>query len=127
MSLFSNIKARIMAWLKSRFDIPLNSKLAFSKKDFVTTRFTHGVEIFNDNTTTMEFVVDMLMKHFDLKKDDAIVAMLICHEYESVVMPVETIEYAEQIAQLITDEAREQDCMLVCKAASAQQDPQVDV
>ena len=108
----------IKAWFRAKTALPLNTKLAFSKEDFITTKFHHGVEVRNDDKTTMEFVIISLMKHFGLKRNDAIVAMLICHEYDNVVMPVATISQAEQIAQTIMDEARERGYPLVCGAIS---------
>lgn len=40
--------------------------------NFVPTGFTTGVEILNDATTPMEFVVDVLVRHLNLGRDEAI-------------------------------------------------------
>jgi len=61
------------------------------------------------------------MKHFDMKEGGAIIAMGACHTKGSVVLPTDTREQAEQIAQAITADAREQNFPLVCRAIRAGQ------
>lgn len=110
--------SRIKAWLESKFAIPLDSKFVFSKKDFVTTDFSLGIEFLNDDKTSMEFVIKIFMKYFDLNKNDATVAMLICHEFDSVVISVDSAERGDQVVQSVIEEARRNRYPFECKLIS---------
>jgi len=112
------ILSRIKQWIESKFAIPLDSKLVFSRKDFITTDFTLGIEFLNDDKTSMEFVIEVFMKYFDLTKDDATVAMLICHEFGSVVIPVDSADRGDQLVQAVIDEARHNSYPFECKVIS---------
>ncbi len=98
------------------------TKFVVSRQGKPLQGFVHGVEIFNDNATTMKFVVGTLMKHFNMKEGSAITAMGACHTKGSVVLPTDTREQAEQLAQAVTADAREQNFPLVCRAISAGQE-----
>ena len=56
-----------------------SEKSLVSMKKFVPKEFTVGVEIFNDNTTPMDFVVDILTKALNLTEDEAVNAMIEIH------------------------------------------------
>jgi ATP-dependent Clp protease adapter protein ClpS len=119
-----SIKSRIRAWLNME-DLSVigapESKFVISRQGKPLKDFVHGVEILNDNVTSMKFVVGTLMKHFDMKEGSAIAAMGAGHIKGSVVLPTDTREQAEQIAQAITADAREQNFPLVCRAIRAGQ------
>jgi ATP-dependent Clp protease adapter protein ClpS len=114
-----SIKSRIRAWLNME-DLSVigapETKFVISRQGKPLKDFVHGVEILNDNATTMKFVVSTLMK-----EGSSITAMVACHTKGSVVLPTDTIEQAEQIAQAITADAHEQNFPLVCRAISAGQ------
>jgi ATP-dependent Clp protease adapter protein ClpS len=119
-----SIKSRIRAWLNME-DLSVigapETKFVISRQGKPLKDFVHGVEILNDNATTTKFVVSTLMKYFDMKEGSSITAMVACHTKGSVVLPTDTIEQAEQIAQAITADAHEQNFPLVCRAISAGQ------
>lgn len=60
----------------------------------------------NDETTTMEFVVESLITVFDLDKDDAVVLTNKIHEEGSAVVAVMPYELAEQKGIEVTILAR---------------------
>jgi len=121
MSLIS----RIRSWLK----IPEGTKLVItdtgkikanviSHKGNISSDFSHGIEIFNDNSTPAEFVISMLIKHFGLKKTDATTAMLICHSSESILVELDADRDTDEIVKLITSEAQKHGYPLICKLAT---------
>jgi ATP-dependent Clp protease adaptor protein ClpS len=86
--------------------------------EFRDDNFNMGVEILNDNTTPMEFVVDVLMKYLEIEKEDAIKWMLAIHSYGGALYPTETMEKAEAIAQGISKDATAKGHRLICRAVS---------
>jgi len=119
MSLLSKIIS-LFKFNDIKDSVPPGTKLAFSRKELISTDFRHGVEIFNNETIAMELVINLIIKHFGLKKSDATIAMLICHEHGSVVLPLESEENAKNIVTKINNEVREGGHALVCKIATAQ-------
>ena len=65
--------------------------------------------------------MNTLMNHFGLKKSDAIIAMLIFHNYGSVVLPLESEEQEKSIVEKNNNDIRESGYALVCKTENAQQ------
>jgi ATP-dependent Clp protease adaptor protein ClpS len=80
-----------------------------------------GVEIFNDDKTPMEFVVNVLHDNLGLSYDSAVAVMLHIHNRGSVLLPIEDQSHAERVASAIAAKARDSGHPLVCRAASAQQ------
>ena len=78
--------------------------------------FTTGIEMLNDDTTPMEFVIEMLQKHLKLEREAAVAAMLGVHTRGGLLLPVEDHERAEQIARAIATESRERGHQLICRA-----------
>ena len=89
-----------------------------SMDEFRDDDFSVGIEILNDNTTPMQFVVDVLMKYFDIKEEDAIKWMVAIHSNGGVLYPTETMEQAEVIANGITTDVKEKGHYLICRAVS---------
>jgi ATP-dependent Clp protease adapter protein ClpS len=87
-------------------------------RGFAPRGFVNGIEILNDNTTPMAFVVEILQKHIPLDKRSAIRKMLFIHYKGGLLLPVESRELAKHIAASITAEAREHNHQLVCRAVS---------
>ena len=77
--------------------------------------FSEGIELLNDTTTPMEFVVSMLEKHMSFDRDAAITLMLDIHKQGGVLIPM-PLETATQAASAITAEARTAGHKLVCRA-----------
>lgn len=82
---------------------------------FARAGFTTGIEILNDATTPMEFVVAVLKQHLDVDREAAIAMMLCIHRTGGVLVPVEGHARSVAIAAAITADARGQGHPLVCR------------
>jgi ATP-dependent Clp protease adapter protein ClpS len=83
--------------------------------------FTQGIEILNDQTTSMEFVVTSLIRHLELDRQEAIEKMLDIHNKGGLLVQLSTVERAEQVAAVITSEAKEQGYSLICRTVDTRQ------
>lgn len=72
----------------------------------------------NDDVTTMEFVVDSLINHFDYSIDNAVSVTEKIHSDGSAIVAVLPYEIAEQRGIEITVEARNQGFPLLVKIES---------
>lgn len=86
---------------------------------FVPDGFEVGVEILNDNSTTMEFVVHALTKHLKLPHEKAIEMMLTIHKKGGLLIPLETYELAQEVSSEISNEAKREGHDLVCRPVDA--------
>lgn len=86
--------------------------------DFTPEGFKHGVEILNDNVTTMDFVVATLGTHLGLTYKESIKTMLSIHNRGGALLPTPSISDAEKIAHEITAEATRHGYPLMCRAVS---------
>jgi ATP-dependent Clp protease adapter protein ClpS len=82
--------------------------------------FTVGVELLNDDSTPMAFVVDMLRTHLKLDEDAATAAMLHIHAEGGLVLALADRAEAEAAASAITRDARAQGCVLACRVVERQ-------
>jgi len=69
----------------------------------------------NDNTTTMEFVVESLVEFFDYTIDTATQLTVSIHENGQAIVAVLPFEIAEQKKYEVNESAREQDFPLQIK------------
>ena len=69
----------------------------------------------NDNTTTMEFVVESLVEFFDYTIDTATQLTVSIHENGQAIVAVLPCEIAEQKGYEVKESAREQDFPLQIK------------
>jgi ATP-dependent Clp protease adaptor protein ClpS len=69
----------------------------------------------NDNTTTMEFVVESLVEFFDYTIDTATQLTVSIHENGQAIVAVLPFEIAEQKKYEVNESAREQDYPLQVK------------
>jgi ATP-dependent Clp protease adapter protein ClpS len=83
---------------------------------FMPQGFVNGVEILNDNTTPMEFVVSVLQKHADLDRKSSIRTMLTIHYKGGILLPFQSQEFAERVANSISAEASAHNHQLICRA-----------
>jgi len=97
--------------------LPADSSL-ISMPDFVPAGFTQGIEILNNNTTPMEFVVEVLEAHLGLSAEDSTRAMLAIHTRGGVLIPTLSLTEAERIAAQIAAEAAKRDYPLICRPVS---------
>lgn len=88
-------------------------------ESMVPAGFTTGLELLNDNTTPMEFVVSILARYLDMDREQAIALMLKVHWDGGVLIPVEAMEAAEAMAAAISSDARAAGHQLVCRAVNA--------
>jgi ATP-dependent Clp protease adapter protein ClpS len=86
---------------------------------FKPAGFTTGVEILNNETTPMQFVVTVLMKHLKLSEEDAIQMMFAIHNNGGVLVSTRQASEAEALARSITDDAKDEGHRLVCRAVEA--------
>lgn len=77
------------------------------------------VLLHNDNYTTMEFVVYVLVAIFNRSEDEAFRIMLQVHNEGIGVAGVYTYEIAETKARKVMDLAREQEYPLMCSVQEA--------
>jgi ATP-dependent Clp protease adapter protein ClpS len=78
-----------------------------------------GIEILNDNTTPMEFVIGTLVKHLGLEREDAILLMLNIHNNGGLLYPLPTLEKAEHVAAAMTSNALAHGYQLICRSVDA--------
>jgi ATP-dependent Clp protease adapter protein ClpS len=98
-----------------------------SYPEFIPAGFAHGVEVLNDNTTPMQFVVDALGTHANLRETEAIKAMLEIHSKGGKLFPAETPEHAQSIAAALAAAAQERGYPLICRAVSRGSPPNISL
>lgn len=74
----------------------------------------YQVILLNDDYTPMDFVVDVLQRHFDKSYDAATEIMLAVHHQGRGVCGVFTFEVAETKVKAVTDEAKARSYPLKC-------------
>ena len=74
-----------------------------------------GVEILNDHTTPMEFVVEQLVAHVGLSKKDALHVMLNIHLKGGVLLPLPSEADASRVATSISIASSQSGHPLVCR------------
>ncbi|MCU7850875.1 MAG: ATP-dependent Clp protease adaptor ClpS [Candidatus Thiodiazotropha sp. (ex Monitilora ramsayi)] len=82
--------------------------------------FSTGIEILNDNTTPMEFVVFMLTKHLGIKQDEAISLMLEIHTRGGLLIPLR-LDKAIEVSVDIAEDVKTAGHQLVCRAVDARE------
>ena len=97
---------------------PVNTSL-LDKPGFRPLGFEHGIEILNDTTTPMDFVVSCLVTHVGLTKAKAIETMLEIHNTGGVLFKLPTAEGASRIAAAISKDARAAGHHLTCRYVSS--------
>jgi ATP-dependent Clp protease adapter protein ClpS len=87
-------------------------------RGFQPEGFTSGIEILNDNTTPMEFVVTTLSRNLEMSQEEAIKLMLEIHAKGGALVPLSPSR-AETVAAAIAGEAKAAGHPLVCRVAVA--------
>jgi ATP-dependent Clp protease adapter protein ClpS len=87
------------------------------KPGFTPPGFIHGVEILNDPTTPMEFVVSAFSSHFAFTRDQAILKMLDIHNNGGILIPVDDAQKARRIADSVSSDARASGHAFTCRYA----------
>jgi ATP-dependent Clp protease adapter protein ClpS len=81
--------------------------------------FRVGVELLNDDKTPMEFVVAALEKHLGLDHEAAVAAMLRIHAQGGLLFSLADAAHADEVARIVTQEARDQGFPLICRSVEA--------
>jgi ATP-dependent Clp protease adapter protein ClpS len=89
-----------------------------SNPEFVPPGFAHGIEIFNDSTTPMQFVTDVLMKCAGLSPEESRRTMLAIHTRGGALIRTSSLDEAARIAALMTAEASGRGYPLLCRPVS---------
>ena len=83
--------------------------------ELVPANFRCGVEVLNDNSTPMEFVVGILQAQLKLTYAESIVAMLDIHKRGGRLFPTANPADAERIAETISAASSARGHSLVCR------------
>jgi ATP-dependent Clp protease adaptor protein ClpS len=76
---------------------------------------SYGVEIFNDDTTPLAFVIEVLTGRVRLTERDAMAKALMIHNRGGAVFPCRTLAQAQSLASEITLEAKNRGHALLCR------------
>lgn len=117
---YDAVRAEWHAWVQARSGsrvLPPDASL-ISIPEFIPPGFVRGVEILNDNTTTMKFVADLLSAHLGLSAQDSKETMLAIHRRGGALIPTASLEEARRIAAEMRAEAAKHGYPLVCRAVS---------
>jgi ATP-dependent Clp protease adapter protein ClpS len=90
-------------------------------KELVPLGFLAGIEILNDKTTPMEFVVTTLMRHLDLDRESALSLMLAIYNKGGALVPLPSIQRAEAVAAAMVADASASGHKFICRAVDVQQ------
>ncbi len=125
--------SRIRAWFKAPQGTMLmfthGGKLSASvikRNGAIKSNFKQGVVIYNDDTTTIEFVVNVIQEYFGLEMTDAKLAANIIHLRGSILFEVDSIEKAEHIFKSISRDVTDKGFELKSEIVIAQQDAPAD-
>jgi len=86
--------------------------------ELVPPGFEQGVEILNDSQTPLDFVVDVLMRHFGSNGRQAIEQAVEIHNRGGLLMPLASVGEAERIAAAVAADAEAAGVLFVCRAVS---------
>jgi ATP-dependent Clp protease adapter protein ClpS len=106
------------AWFVASPVLPPDTAL-LTHPQFTPCGFTHGIEILNDQVTTMDFVAETLGAVLGLSPEEAHRVMLQIHSRGGALLPTLSLEDAQRIAAQITARARQEGYPLVCRPVSA--------
>jgi ATP-dependent Clp protease adaptor protein ClpS len=99
-------------------DTHLLDKLGFAPRDFSV-----GVEVLNDDTTPMDFVIVMLMRHVKMDRDEAMRTMFEIHLTGGKIIALADRATAEQVANGVAADALANGFAFVCRVAEAREAP----
>jgi ATP-dependent Clp protease adapter protein ClpS len=88
---------------------------------FRSPGFVHGIEILNDRTTPMEFVVNSLTSHLGLTQKEAIETMLNIHNTGGALIALASAPDAQRLADTLSSEACAAGHSLVCRYAGVEE------
>ena len=80
--------------------------------------FIHGIEMLNDRTTPMDFVVSCLVHRLGLTEREAILRMIEIHNTGGTVFKLSTALEAQRVAEAVSMDARAAGHALTCRSIS---------
>jgi len=84
---------------------------------FVPAGYVHGIEVLNDTTTPMDFVVACFEKHLGLSREEAIGRMVAIHNAGGMLIPFDTERAAREAAEAMSADARAGGHAFTCRYA----------
>lgn len=81
--------------------------------------FTVGVEILNDDTTPMDFVVETFERRLEMTQQRAIELMMRIHKRGGLLWPTSDLETARQIEKGVAEDNRVHGRSLICRVVDA--------
>src|SRR5262245_588208 len=91
--LLNRIRRRPYTYRDTSPTFPPETRLA-RLEGFRPPGFTTGIEILNDNTTHMDFVINVLKSHLQISRDEAARLTMAIHSKGGLLIPLETYERA---------------------------------
>lgn len=91
--------------------------------EFVPAGYVHGIEIHNDATTPMEFVVTCFVKHLGLTREEAISKMVAIHNAGGMLIAFETEAAAREVADAMSADASAEGHAFTCRYAGCRAQP----
>lgn len=110
----NKLSGRQYSWPDTSATFPPETRLR-DLDGFTPAGFTIGIEILNDNSTPMEFVVATLSTHLQIAEDEAIRMMLDIHKKGGLMIALPTQEHATMVARAIASDAAARGHKLVCR------------
>ena len=80
--------------------------------------FKTGIEILNDNNTTMAFVVSTLTTHLNISREEATTMMFEIHSKGGLLIPMASHEAARSVADAISSDAIANGFKLICRSVA---------
>ncbi len=114
---FDAMEARRAAEGRQQMVLPPDASL-LALDGFVPQGFADGIEILNDITTPMDFVVEVLQKYVGMDKASSVRTMLAIHYRGGVLLAFDSREIANRVAASITIDAQQRNHELICRAVS---------
>jgi ATP-dependent Clp protease adapter protein ClpS len=87
------------------------------KPEFQKPGFVHGIEVLNDRTTPMDFVVKMFTEHLRLTEREAVALMVQIHNTGGALIALPSVEDGRRLADQISAEAQAAGHLFVCRFA----------
>jgi ATP-dependent Clp protease adapter protein ClpS len=115
----NRIRQRPYAFPDTSLTFPPETRLT-QLEGFTPPGFSTGIEILNDNTTPMEFVVGVLASQLQISRDEATKLTKAIHAKGGLLIPLSTYEHAVRVAAAIGAEASVYGHRLVCRPVDTQ-------
>jgi ATP-dependent Clp protease adapter protein ClpS len=89
-----------------------------SIRSFAPKGFEQGLEILNDSRTPFDFVIGVFTRHLGWEATRAVRQAIDIHNQGGALLPIPSLEEAEQIAAAVAREAAEAGHTFICRAVA---------